>query len=127
MSLRQSFRALFVALGVSAFMVAAFSVTASAVPAKGNAAAGQAIYKTKCVACHKVDGTGGFKVTGLPTANWTLKKTWDATRTDDYLRDCITNGKMKDGMVAWGKTKQLTPAQIEDVIMYIKTFKAAAK
>ena len=127
MSLRQSFRALFVALGVSAFMVAAFSVTASAVPAKGNAAAGQAIYKTKCVACHKADGTGGFKVTGLPTANWTLKKTWDATRTDDYMRDCITNGKMKDGMVAWGKTKQLTPAQIEDVIMYIKTFKAAAK
>ncbi len=127
MSLRQSFRALFVALGVSAFMVAAFSVTASAVPAKGNAAAGQAIYKTKCVACHKVDGTGGFKVTGLPTSNWTLKKTWDATRTDDYMRDCITNGKMKDGMVAWGKTKQLTPAQIEDVIMYIKTFKAAAK
>lgn len=127
MSLRQSFRALFVALSVSAFMVAAFSVTASAVPAKGNAAAGQAIYKTKCVACHKADGTGGFKVAGLPTANWTLKKTWDATRTDDYLRDCIVNGKLKDGMVAWGKTKQLTPAQIEDVIMYIKTFKAAAK
>ncbi len=127
MSFRQSFRALFVALSVSALMVAAFSVTASAVPAKGNAAAGQAIYKTKCVACHKADGTGGFKVTGLPTTNWTLKKTWDATRTDDYLRDCITNGKMKDGMVAWGKTKQLTPAQIEDVIMHIKTYKAAAK
>jgi mono/diheme cytochrome c family protein len=127
MSLRQSFRATFAALTVSAVMVAAFAVTASAVPAKGNADAGKAIYKTKCVACHKVDGTGGFKVTGLPTANWTLKKTWDATRTDDYLRDCITNGKAKDGMVAWGKTKQLTPAQIEDLIMYIKTFKAAAK
>ncbi len=127
MLLRQSFRACCVALIAVTVMVAAFAVTASAVPAKGNADAGKAIYKTKCVACHKVDGTGGFKVTGLPTANWTLKKTWDATRTDDYLRDCITNGKSKDGMVAWGKTKQLTPAQIEDVIMHIKTFKAAAK
>ncbi len=127
MSLRQSFRALFAALTVSAVMVAAFAVSASAGPTTGKAPAGQAIYKTKCVACHKADGTGGFKVTGLPTANWTLKKTWDATRTDDYLRDCITNGKAKDGMVAWGKTKQLTPAQIEDLIAYIKTFKAAAK
>jgi len=66
-------------------------------------------------------------VTGNPTPNWTLKKTWDATRTDAYLRDCITNGKTKSGMVAWGKTGQLKPADIENVIAYIKTFKAAAK
>ncbi len=127
MSLRQYFRAGFVALTAVTVLVAAYAVTASAGPAKGTAAAGQAIFKVKCVVCHKVDGTGGFKVTGNPTPNWTLKKTWDATRTDDYLRDCIQNGKIKSGMVAWGKTKQLTPQQVEDMIAYIKTFKAKAK
>ena len=103
------------------------AATPAAKPAAGDAKAGQAIFKVKCVACHKVDGTGGFKVTGLPTPNWTLKKTWDATRTDAYLRDCITNGKAKDGMVAWGKTGQIKAPDIENLIAYIKTFKAAAK
>lgn len=127
MSFRQTFRATPIALTLVAVITAAFAVSAFAGPTTGKAEAGAAIYKTKCVACHKADGTGGFKVAGLPTANWTLKKTWDATRTDDYLRDCITNGKIKDGMVAWGKTKQLTPAQIEDLVAYIKTYKAKAK
>jgi len=93
----------------------------------GDAKAGKAKFEVTCIACHKKDGTGGFKVTGNPTANWTLKKTWDATRTDAYLRDCITNGKPKDGMVAWGKTGQIKPDMIENLIAYIKTFKAAAK
>jgi mono/diheme cytochrome c family protein len=106
---------------------AAATTPAKAVPAAGDAKAGQAIFKVKCVACHKVDGTGGFKVTGNPTPNWTLKKTWDATRTDAYLRDCITNGKPKSGMVAWVKSGQVKPADAENLIAYIKTFKAAAK
>jgi mono/diheme cytochrome c family protein len=139
MSLRDPLRAASVALvvfaaalavagsAVSAAASAAAATKTAATPAAGNADAGKAIFKVKCVACHKVDGTGGFKVTGNPTPNWTLKKTWDATRTDAYLRDCITNGKTKSGMVAWGKTGQVKPAQIEDLIAYIKTFKAAAK
>lgn len=127
MSFRHSFRATSLALSLSVVVLGAFAAYAFAGPSTGNATAGAAIFKTKCVACHKADGTGGFKVTGKPTSNWTLKKTWDATRTDDYLRDCITNGKMKDGMIAWGKTKQLTPVQIEDLIAHIKTFKAKAK
>lgn len=127
MSLRLNLRATSFALTLVTVITAAYAVSAIAGPTTGKADAGKAVYKTKCVACHKADGTGGFKVAGAPTANWTLKKTWDATRTDDYLRDCITNGKIKDGMVAWGKTKQLTPAQIEDLVAYIKTFKAAAK
>lgn len=127
MSFRHSFRATSLALSLGVVVLGAFAAYAFAGPSTGNATAGAAIFKTKCVACHKADGTGGFKVTGKPTSNWTLKKTWDATRTDDYLRDCITNGKMKDGMIAWGKTKQLTPVQIEDLIAHIKTFKAKAK
>ncbi len=145
MSLRQPLRAVALALTAGALLGASLSLAAPATPAKpaattpakgapvkaaaagGDAAAGKAIFKVKCVACHKVDGSGGFKVTGNPTPNWTLKKTWDATRTDAYLRDCITNGKLKSGMVAWGKTNQLKPAEIDNMIAYIKTFKAAAK
>src|SRR5262249_15625334 len=137
MSVRQTLRVVSLALTAMAVLAASFAMAAPATTAKaaaatpakaaaaGDAVAGKAIFKVKCVACHKVDGTGGFKVTGNPTPNWTLKKTWDATRTDAYLRDCITNGKLKSGMVAWGKTGQLKPAQVEDMIAYIKTFKAA--
>jgi len=134
MSLRDPLRAVSMALVVFAASAAVLgtALAATTTPATGkfppgDAKAGKAKFEVTCIACHKKDGTGGFKVTGNPTANWTLKKTWDATRTDAYLRDCITNGKAKDGMVAWGKTGQIKPDMIENLIAYIKTFKAAAK
>ena len=99
-------------------------------PSKGNAAAAKAMYASKCVVCHKADGAGGVKLTGNATPNWRDAKLWAAAaepkRTDDYLRDCITNGKVKSGMVAWGKTGQLKPADIENMIAYIHTLKAGA-
>jgi len=149
MSLRQTFRAAALALTATAVIAAAFASqptnaaaqaakpaapaakpaapAAKPAAAKGDAAKGAAKYKVLCVACHKADGTGGFKSTGNPTPNWTLKKTWDATRTEAYMRDCIVNGKMKSGMVAWGKTGQMKPQEVEDMIAYILTFKAKAK
>ncbi len=106
--------------------VAAFAATTG--PSKGNPAAAKSIFMSKCIACHKADGSGGVKLTGNPTPNWKDPKTWaDPKRTDDYLRDCITNGKIQSGMVAWGKTGQLKPAQIEDLIAYIRTTFAPKK
>lgn len=155
MSLRLSFRAAALALSAVGFAAAVYAVSASpaaaeaakaaapaakpaaatapttmAAPAgvtKGDATKGAAKYKVMCVACHKADGSGGFKSTGNPTPNWLLKKTWDATRTEGYFRDCIVNGKMKSGMVAWGKTGQLKPQEVEDMIAFILTHKAKAK
>jgi mono/diheme cytochrome c family protein len=98
---------------------AAVALSASAAPSKGNPVEGKKIFTVKCVACHKADGTGGVKLTGNPTPNWKDKKRM-ATITDDYLRDCITNGKVKSGMVAWGKTGQIKPAEIENLIAYIR-------
>jgi|GEM_PF-2757822 len=106
----------------------AFAATATP-PPKGNAEAAKAIFTSKCIVCHKADGTGGVKLTGNPTPNWKDPKTWaDPKRAkDDYFRDCITNGKPTSGMVAWGKTGQIKPADIENLIAYIHTLKAGAK
>lgn len=138
MSFRHHLRAIPVALTVAALVAAGYSVSASAAPpaaapapakaaGKGDPAKAAAKYKVLCVTCHKADGSGGFKSTGNPTPNWTLKKTWDATRTEAFLRECIVNGKIKSGMVPWGKTGQLKPQEVEDMIAYILTFKAKAK
>ncbi len=126
---RSSLRALSVLLPAAAVIGASLAFSASAAPPKGNAAAGKKVFAAKaCATCHKADGSGGFKPvpSGNPTPNWKDAKTWaDPKRTDDYLRDCITNGKPKSGMVAWGKSGMVKPEQIENLIAYIHTFAPA--
>ncbi len=97
--------------------------SAKAGPSKGNPALGKPIFMSKCIACHKADGSGGIKLTGNPTPSWRdAKRMSDPKYNDDYLRDCIINGKVKSGMVAWGKTGQIKPADIENLIAFIHTF-----
>jgi cytochrome c oxidase cbb3-type subunit 3 len=112
----------------SAAMVMAVNALAITGPSKGDAAAGKKTFLAKCVACHKADGSGGIKLTGTPTPNWKdAKYVNDPKWTDDFLRDCITNGKPKSGMVSWGKSGQLKPAEIENLIAYIHTLAATKK
>lgn len=113
-----------VAILLLAVLGASFALAAPSAPAKGNPAAGKAIFSTKCVACHKADGTGGVKLTGNPTPNWKDPKVWaDPKRknADAFMRDCIQNGKLPSGMVAWGKTGQIKPQGIEDLIAFINS------
>jgi mono/diheme cytochrome c family protein len=124
MTFELSLKSLALALTAVAVIVAADAL-AFAGPSKGNPAAGKAIFVVRCVACHKADGTGGIKLTGNPTPNWKDPKYVNNPKwNDDYLRDCITNGKLKSGMVDFGKSGQLKPAQIEDLIAYIRTLAA---
>ena len=126
---RRTLQPIFVCLSSVALLWAVAAFAATTGPAKGTAAAGKAIFAVKCVACHKADGSGGIKLTGNPTPNWKDPKVWgDPKRaTDDFFRDCITNGKAPSGMVAWGKTGQIKPADIENLIVYIRTLGGAAK
>jgi mono/diheme cytochrome c family protein len=103
-------------------VTALIGATAADAPYVGQAAAGKKLFIAKgCVACHKVDGSGGIKLTGNPTPNWRdPKRMADSTFDDAYLRDCIVNGKPKSGMVPW--KKQLKPEQIEDLIALIRSF-----
>ena len=89
MTFRFAVKSFAVSLVLCAAVVAALALAASAAPA-GNAAAGKAIFATKCVACHKADGSGGLKLTGNPTPNWKDPKTWADPKRKDldaYLRD----------------------------------------
>lgn len=124
MVLRNTLRCIAFAVTSIALIGAFQAFSASAGPSKGDAAAGKKIFATKCVACHKADGSGGVKLTGNPTPSWKdAKRMSDPKFSDDYLRDCITNGKVKSGMVAWGKTGQIKAPDIENLIAYIRTFK----
>ena len=82
----------------------AFPTASAAPPVKGSAALGKPVFVKNCVVCHKVDGSGGMKLTGNPTPNWKDPKTWaDPKRTDAYLRDCITIGKVKSAWSPGGR------------------------
>ena len=91
---------------------------------RGNAALGKKIFGVKCVACHRADGSGGIKVTVAPTPDWRdAKRMADPRYGEDYLRDCIVNGKPKSGMVAWGR-QGVKSTDVENLIAYIRTFSA---
>ena len=91
-------------------------------PAPGDPAAGKKIFQVKCVPCHKADGSGGIKLTGNPTPNWRdPKRMADPKYTDDYFRDCMTNGKVKSGMQPITKIG-VDLKEVPNLIAYIRTF-----
>lgn len=104
--------------------LAAFAADTQPVRAPGDAAKGKKIFTSKCVACHKADGSGGVKVTTVATPDWRdAKRMADPKHDDAYLRDCITNGRPKSGMVPWSK-QGMKAADVEHLIAYIRTFSA---
>jgi mono/diheme cytochrome c family protein len=115
-------RILALLLVVTSLAATAPALRVHAGPSQGVAAEGKKIFVVKCVACHKPDGSGGVKLTGNPTPDWRdAKRMSDPKYDDDYLRDCITNGKTKSGMVAWSK-QGVKAKDIENLIAYIRTF-----
>jgi len=79
--------------------------------------AGEANYTKMCASCHGAHGTpsAGMAHMGVPD----FAAAAMASVADSVLRDAIVNGK--GHMMPSYKTR-LTPAQVEEVVAYIKTF-----
>ena len=82
-------------------------------PAKADTAAGAAMFKAKCAACHGADGKGKEAMMTTDMAAEDVQKMSDAD-----LSGVISNGKGK--MPAY---KTLTPEQVKDLVGYIRSLK----
>jgi cytochrome c6 len=84
------------------------------VPAKADTAAGEALFKAKCAACHGADGKGKE---ALKTPDMTAA---DAQKKSDAdLAAVITNGKPP----TMPPFKSLTADQVKDLVSYIRSLK----
>jgi mono/diheme cytochrome c family protein len=91
-------------IATAVLCVAVFGLSAL----RAQAQTGSALYKTKCAACHGVDGSTG-KTGDLASA--------DAQKlSDDELSGIISNGKGK--MPAYGKS--LKADQIKSLVAYVR-------
>lgn len=97
------FFALFAIIGLA-------SSSSSAQPSSGAAA----IYKKSCAKCHGADGKG---IASLQPPDFTDAK-WQKAHSDAALTKGIAEGK--GTMPAY--KGQLTPAQIKEMVAYVRTF-----
>lgn len=113
---------------VSAVMAMSGAALAGGFELKGDAAKGEAQYKTMCVSCHgeKGDGAGpaGAALTPKPTNFTDPAKA--AALTDEYVYKVIKEGGAAVGksplMVAWGPT--MKDEELRNVAAYVLKFKA---
>ena len=83
-------------------------------PAKADTAAGEALFKAKCSACHGADGKGKA---AMKTHDWTSAEIQKMSDAD--LSKIISEGKPPK-MPAY---KTLTPDQVKDLVGYIRSLK----
>jgi mono/diheme cytochrome c family protein len=90
-----------------------------AAAAGGTIAAGEAIYKQRCVLCHGTEGKGdGVGAAGLdPKPRNHTDGTYMNAQSDEALLAVISAGKGQ--MPAWGQV--LTEQQMKDVLAYVRT------
>jgi mono/diheme cytochrome c family protein len=105
-----------VAITVGVLFVASASISAR--PA-GDAAAGKDVFLKKCKTCHGEDGSGNqgmaklLKITITPLDSDEVQ-----SKSDAAMKMIITEGKDKMKPV-----KDLSSADIDNVIAYVRTFK----
>jgi mono/diheme cytochrome c family protein len=101
------------------------AVTAKDISLRGNAAAGAHIVMMKCARCHGQDGSGGAEIVGLPPSRRPIP--WNDRQaigrlSDQELANRIAFGDREHdpdpAMHAFGR--QLTAAQIGDIVAYIR-------
>jgi mono/diheme cytochrome c family protein len=83
-------------------------------PAKADTAAGEALFKAKCSACHGADGKGKA---AMKTHDWTSAEIQKMSDAD--LAAAITNGKPP----IMPPFKSLTADQVKDLVSFIRSLK----
>lgn len=80
---------------------------------EGNLSAGEQIYNTNCVACHKADGGGGIGP-NLTDKHWIL-----GGGIKNVFKTISKGGRSGKGMVAW--ENQLSAEEMQQVASYVLT------
>jgi cytochrome c6 len=88
-----------------------------AVPVKAQTG-GEALYKSKCVACHGADGKGETAV-GKANKVRELGSADVQKQSDEDIAEIISKGKGK--MPAYSKS--LKPEQIKDLVAFVRSLK----
>ena len=96
--------------------VLAASAMALVFPSTMRAQDAASLYKSKCAACHRPDGTGSAMGKKMGAQDFTSADVQKLSDTE--LADIITNGKGK--MPAY---KSLTADQVKGLVAYIRTMK----
>jgi mono/diheme cytochrome c family protein len=76
-------------------------------------------YRTNCIACHGLDGTGNLIRPAMAAIPDFTNRQWHTLRTNTHLRVSILDGK-GTLMPAW--TGKVTPELARDLVSYIRTF-----
>ena len=99
----------------------ALMATVAGVALAADVAAGADVYKKTCIGCHGADGAAPNEAVGkalgvtIPTL---ASPEFQASKTDDDIRNAITKGKGK--MPA---QTRITGSSIDDVIAYVRSLK----
>jgi len=109
--------------------IIAISVALCALAISGSGAdhPGKAIYDQTCKQCHGSEGKGDrtadkFFQVKIPRLN----STYVQSKSDEELKEIITQGRRKMAPVRMGQPVQqhhLAPESVSDVIGYVRTFK----
>ncbi|HWZ91271.1 MAG TPA: c-type cytochrome, partial [Polyangiaceae bacterium] len=80
---------------------------------------GAELYGNMCVVCHGANGEG-YKADQAPRL---AQPDFQATVSDEYLREAIKNGRMGTTMSAWSSSRggPLSPQDIEEVVRFMRT------
>lgn len=90
--------------------------------ADGDAQKGKAVYARNCVLCHGAQGRGDGpvgKTINPPAADFTSAAS--KKKTDAELLATIVTGRPPTAMVGW--KGQLSEAEIQDVLAYVKSLR----
>lgn len=84
-----------------------------------DAAAGKAVYTSKCQTCHAADGSGNPGLGKALGVTWTPLGSADVQKmSDDDLKKVVTGGKGKMKPVA-----SVTGGDLDNVVAYVRTLK----